>query len=825
MIEHCASLRTRAGDKAAEEAKSVESKIDKSLNGRLKAFLAVLLSVAVSLGMLPSLDLTSALAAGASAQKTVDVTFNKVWEGDADHQDARPSSVTLSVSNANTGAFVKEVTLTADGNWTATERLPYVTDAEGHLAYTVVEKKQSDAYDTSVQTMTNSTGKGLELWTLATGSRMADGAVVVLTNGKAGDVDLYKAEGPTQDVMSGTQYIITEPLTVDGTTYDSYCRIAADTDATVEDSLGWTVIAQGDGFVLQSNLLKADPELDKEGYVVINDKGEMKLTGSRDSATVFSFDQSTGALTASGTTLYGFAKTDDSSLADYISTVTITNTYVGSSPVGPTVEVGDGDVTLNATKTWDDDDDAAGARPDYVDLVVLANGQPAKDSDGNEVKVRVSADSDWKGTVEGLARYDADGNLIAYTLSEPNVPDGYTSTVGDPVVTEKDDKTYWVQATTFGTSKADEDTYLVVARDVDNSSKWLGMHTEGNTASWTNKEGHSASEIAINHETLKVTVDGETHEYASWISDEVAKQYQDCLWQTEYDGVDSDKQSGGTFTNFFLKNVKTGKYLKCNGQGDLVDSPKQGECSFHYGIPRTAKDVTLKNPKEEWPYVLGNMKHYYIVNNNHTGDGSATHASVVRIYKKIVVKEKTVDVTVSNSYKTPTGSITIKKIDQQGAKLSGAEFSLYCSSEGAGEQYAWNGMTYYKVLDATTDADGVAKFSDLVADSKVNYLLVETKAPQGYDPIDPVVFALPVARNGDKPADYTGNSTTADGVTYYYDVTYTAIDAMSVILPETAGPGILPFAFVGLVVMGLGAALGWSSKKSAGDQKDRRRPR
>lgn len=100
---------------------------------------------------------------------------------------------------------------------------------------------------------------------------------------------------------------------------------------------------------------------------------------------MFSFDVLTGALAASGTTLYGFAKTDDSSLADYVSTVTITNSYVGSSSAGPTVEVGDG--------------------------------------------------------------------------------------------------------------------------DVDDKNKWLGMRPEGKTASWTNQSGHSAPEIAINNETLKVTVD------------------------------------------------------------------------------------------------------------------------------------------------------------------------------------------------------------------------------------------------------------------------------------------------------------------------------
>ena len=246
-----------------------------------------------------------------------------------------------------------------------------------------------------------------------------------------------------------------------------------------------------------------------------------------------------------------------------------------------------------------------------------------------------------------------------------------------------------------------------------------------------------------------------------------------------------------------------------------MDTAKQGECSFHYGIPLTAKDVTLSNPKEEWPYVLGNMKHYYILNNNHTGDGNAQQASVVRIYKQVKVKEKVVDVTVSNSYKVPTGSITVKKIDQQGAKLPGAEFSLYSSVQGSGEQYTWSGTTYYKVLDATTDADGVAKFSDLVANGKVGYLLVETKAPEGYDAIAPVVFTLPIARNGDRPDGYTGNSTTVNGVTYYYDVTYTAVDTMSVILPQTDGPGILPFAVGGLGAMGFGVVAAWSCRNTA----------
>lgn len=131
---------------------------------------------------------TVASAAGESgtamtAEKIVEITFNKVWEGDSGHEDERSSSVTLAVSNANTDALVKEGTLTAADNWTASEALPYVTDSDGHLAYTVVEKDKPEAYDYSISTLTNSTGKDLELWTLATGSSVYDGITVLLTNG------------------------------------------------------------------------------------------------------------------------------------------------------------------------------------------------------------------------------------------------------------------------------------------------------------------------------------------------------------------------------------------------------------------------------------------------------------------------------------------------------------------------------------------------------------------------------------------------------------------------------------------------------------------
>lgn len=145
--------------------------------------------------------------------------------------------------------------------------------------------------------------------------------------------------------------------------------------------------------------------------------------------------------------------------------------------------------------------------------------------------------------------------------------------------------------------------------------------------------------------------------------------------------------------------------MKVNGQGDLTGcSAKAGdpdgkwtapeESWLHYGIPLTAKKVTLSNPKEEWPYVMANMKHYYLLNNNHTGDGNAQQASVMRIYKKVPVERKTVNIELTNTYtKETTGSVSLHKVDENDRDLSGAQFTLY-STVGNGAPYQHEGIEY-----------------------------------------------------------------------------------------------------------------------------------
>lgn len=762
----------------------------------------------------------------ANSGKTVSMTINKQWSGDAGHESKRPTQLDVAIRNNQTGQNVRIVTLSAGQNWTTTVNgLPYVKDSEGHLDYSVSETTVPDGYEQSSSIMTNQTKKDLELWTLANGldNNSLNGKSFVILNGNSGDVQLLRAEGPTDGVMTATQHVLTDPLTVNGKTYNSYGYIGKGTDGyTVEQSLGWTAVRQGGGYVLRSNMLENDPTLRKTAYLTVDKKGAYKLATDIRKATVFKYDTAGGSLNANKTILYPYQYTDQGQMDDYVSIATITNTYEGSNPSGPEITVGDGPVTVNASKQWVDDNDSAHARPESVVVNVLADGRPVKDDKGMDVAITLDAGNKWKGSVTGLPRYGADGKEITYTLKERDLPDGYTAAETGRT-SSTDTKYYWVQAKTFGESAKDNDQYLVVAQNIDNRSQWLGMHVEGSKVSWTNKEGHSARVVDINNQ--KITVNGVT--YDSWIPQNVVDQHKDALWNSHYVGDLGDGQSGTNpdgsliiYHNFVLESTTNpGLCVKVNGQGDLTGcSAKAGdpdgkwtapqESWLHYGIPLTAKKVTLSNPKEEWPYVMANMKHYYLLNNNHTGDGNAQQASVMRIYKKVPVERKTVNIELTNTYtKETTGSVSLHKVDENDRDLSGAQFTLY-STAGTGAPYQHEGVEYKQVGEPqTTGKDGYVRFTGLKADGNVRYVLVETKAPQGYIAIDPITFTLPLRKQGTVDPGYQGTSRPDGDSTLYYDITYKAVDHPAVTLPETAGPGILPALVAGVMLMGVPAMM------------------
>ena len=90
--------------------------------------------------------------------------------------------------------------------------------------------------------------------------------------------------------------------------------------------------------------------------------------------------------------------------------VTVTNDY---SPELTSVSV---------NKTWADDDDRDGIRPDSVTVRLYADGVDTGKA------LTLDEANGWRGSFDGLLKYDDDGRLIVYTVSEDAV-EGYESSV------------------------------------------------------------------------------------------------------------------------------------------------------------------------------------------------------------------------------------------------------------------------------------------------------------------------------------------------------------------------------------------------------------
>lgn len=83
---------------------------------------------------------------------------------------------------------------------------------------------------------------------------------------------------------------------------------------------------------------------------------------------------------------------------------------------------------VSVGKTWQDDDDATKDRPKSITLQV---------KNGNTVieEQEVTTAEDWTYTFTDLPKYDQEGNEIAYTVDEKDVPEGYDKSVDGNKVT------------------------------------------------------------------------------------------------------------------------------------------------------------------------------------------------------------------------------------------------------------------------------------------------------------------------------------------------------------------------------------------------------
>ena len=72
-----------------------------------------------------------------------------------------------------------------------------------------------------------------------------------------------------------------------------------------------------------------------------------------------------------------------------------------------------GTVNLQVEKLWQDNDNALGLRPDKIIVELCVNGSPDPTR-----TLTLTAANDWKGSFDGLAKYDSHGALIRYSVRE-----------------------------------------------------------------------------------------------------------------------------------------------------------------------------------------------------------------------------------------------------------------------------------------------------------------------------------------------------------------------------------------------------------------------
>ncbi len=87
-------------------------------------------------------------------------------------------------------------------------------------------------------------------------------------------------------------------------------------------------------------------------------------------------------------------------------------------------------------KTWDDQDNKFGKRPQTVKIYLLANGQRVKDDDGNDVYAETSQLGNWRYSFVGRPTTDDNGNPITYSVEEEPVA-GYSTSYNGYDITNK----------------------------------------------------------------------------------------------------------------------------------------------------------------------------------------------------------------------------------------------------------------------------------------------------------------------------------------------------------------------------------------------------
>ena len=368
-----------------------------------------------------------------SREKT-SATVTKNWEDKDNIAGKRPTELKVTLSNGT------EVTLNKDNNWTATvNELPKFDDAGNLIDYIWTEEAVTDYETTSsvsgnVTTITN---------TFDFTSVKIDLSVKKVWN----DFDNVAGKRPVVinvNLMRDGQPLQVEELSGNNNWTVTIGNLNKYDENGNEHVYTWTEEANSEGYTMTGN--KTDPDdpaltIITNTYDLSREKTSVSVqkiwddkndaAGKRPSSLKVTLSDGTEVIlekdnnwmgTVSDLQKYdsqgkeivytwieeqlpaGYTMTGNAEDPNDSTLTVITNTYDLS------VET----VSVSVQKIWDDKNDAAEKRPSDLE-VTLSNG----------MKVTLNEANNWTAKIENLPKFDDEGNEIAYTWKEDNLPEGY----------------------------------------------------------------------------------------------------------------------------------------------------------------------------------------------------------------------------------------------------------------------------------------------------------------------------------------------------------------------------------------------------------------
>lgn len=354
-------------------------------------------------------------------------------------------------------------------------------------------------------------------------------------------------------------------------------------------------------------------------------------------------------------------------------------------------------VDISGTKTWKDNDNQDGKRPDKITVTLMANGE---DVQSKEIA------GDWTYKFNNLPKYD-NGKEIKYTIKEDKVA-GYTSEVkGYDLI-----NTHKTETTSISVKKQWDDTKNQDGKRP--TEVTVHLYADGKDTGKT-VELNADNHWKASFNDLDVNKDGKAIEYT--VKEDEVKDYEAST-------------SGDAKSGFVLTNSHKTETVNISGTKTWADNDNQDGArpdSITIRLMADGKEIQKQEVKADkdgnWTYAFNDLPKY-------ANGQEITYTVSEDAVKDYTTTQKGNDFT--NTHKVGKTSVSVKKIWKDSNNQDGIR------PEKITVKLLANGEKTDKTLTLDEKNNWSGSFTDLDAKKKgkdIQYSIAEVSVPKGYKSI------------------------------------------------------------------------------------------